>query len=117
MRDQKQIIEIIRSMKRYRRVIVWGMLGKAGLNLSTGRLDVIYNWMVKNPDSWRVVSYGDEFEILFSKTPFHPNYWRTESDLQDVLETLMSDDSPNCVSKRIDEEELNRIKLTYVTEE
>ena len=67
-------------------------IGAGGLRLTRNQLDVIFEWMVANPDEWRVHTYADEkIVVVFSRSPFHPEEWNNYEDYKRVMRQMFSD--------------------------
>lgn len=67
-------------------------IGEGGLRLTRNQLDVIFEWMVRNTNAWRVHTYADEkIVVVFSHSPFHPEEWDNYEDYKYVMHRMFGD--------------------------
>ena len=67
-------------------------IGAGGLRLTRNQLDVIFEWMVRNTNAWRVHTYADEkIVVLFEHSPFHPELWDNYEDYKHVMRQMFDD--------------------------
>lgn len=67
-------------------------IGAGGLRLTRNQLDVIFEWMVRNTNAWRVHTYPDEkIVVLFEHSPFHPKEWDNYEDYKHVMRQMFGD--------------------------
>lgn len=68
------------------------VLGGGGFRLTRNQLDVIFEWMVANPDEWRVYTYADEkVVVVFARSPFHPEEWDNYEDYKRVMRQMFGE--------------------------
>lgn len=68
------------------------VLGEGGLRLTRNQLDVIFEWMVRNTNEWRVRTYTDEkIIVVFGTSPFHPEEWNNYEDYKHVMRLMFDD--------------------------
>lgn len=88
---KNQIISDLRA-GRMRRQLVGPILGDGGYRLARRELDHIFEWMVANPDEWRVVETPDDrrfvFVVVFGTSPFHPDCWNSLEDYKYVMRQM-----------------------------
>lgn len=88
---KNQIIMDLRS-GRVNRSLTNIILGKGGFNLVRRELDHIFEWMVANPDEWRVaVTSKDELVVVFGTSPFHPENWDDVETYKNVMRQLFGE--------------------------
>lgn len=67
-------------------------IGAGGLRLTRNQLDVIFEWMVRNTNEWRVHTYADEkIVVVFAHSPFHPEEWDDYEDYKHVMRQMFGD--------------------------
>ena len=67
-------------------------IGAGGLRLTRNQLDVIFEWMVRNTNEWRVHTYADEkIVVVFARSPFHPEEWDNYEDYKHVMRQMFGD--------------------------
>lgn len=67
-------------------------IGAGGLRLTRNQLDVIFEWMVRNTNEWRVHTYADEkVVVVFARSPFHPEEWDNYEDYKHVMRQMFGD--------------------------
>ena len=67
-------------------------IGAGGLRLTRNQLDVIFEWMVRNTNEWRVHTYADEkIVVVFAHSPFHPEEWDNYEDYKHVMRQMFGD--------------------------
>lgn len=67
-------------------------IGAGGLRLTRNQLDVIFEWMVRNTNEWRVHTYADEkIVVVFAHSPFHPEEWGNYEDYKHVMRQMFGD--------------------------
>lgn len=66
-------------------------IGEGGLCLTRNQLDVIFEWMVRNTDEWRVSEDGGGTFVIFAHTPFHPEDWDNVEDYKRVMRQMFGD--------------------------
>jgi hypothetical protein len=67
-------------------------IGAGGLRLTRNQLDVIFEWMVRNTNEWRVYTYADKkVVVLFTHSPFHPEEWDNYEDYKHVMRQMFGD--------------------------
>lgn len=67
-------------------------IGAGGLRLTRNQLDVIFEWMVRNTNEWRVHTYADEkIIVVFAHSPFHPEEWDDYEDYKHVMRQMFGD--------------------------
>lgn len=80
---------------RVSRNIILLVLGEGGLRLTRNQLDVIFEWMVRNTNAWRVVATPDNrwfvFVVVFARSPFHPEEWDDYEDYKHVMRQMFDD--------------------------
>jgi hypothetical protein len=68
-------------------------IGVGGLRLTRNQLDVIFEWMVRNTNAWKVHTYADEkIVVVFARSPFHPEEWDNYEDYKHVMRQMFDDD-------------------------
>ena len=89
---KNQIISDLRA-GRISRGLVGLILGDGGYRLTRNQLDVIFEWMVSNPDEWRVVATPDNrgFVVVFGTSPFHPEFWDDIDMYKNVMRQMFGD--------------------------
>lgn len=92
-------------------------LGEDGLRLTRNQLDVIFEWMVVNPDEWRVYTYADEkIVVVFAHSPFHPEEWDNYEDYKRVMRQMFDDyGTKDFLTSRSTVEESDRIRKNLAT--
>lgn len=86
-----KITQDLREGKVSRNLILLA-LGEDGLRLTRNQLDVIFEWMVMNPDEWRVYTYTDKkVVVVFAHSPFHPEEWDNYEDYKHVMRQMFDD--------------------------
>ena len=87
-------------------------LGAGGLRLTRNQLDVIFEWMVVNPDEWRVHTYADEkIVVVFAHSPFHPEEWDNYEDYKRVMRQMFEEyGTEDFLTSRTTVEESDRIR-------
>lgn len=91
-------------------------IGAGGLRLTRSQLDVIFEWMVRNTNAWRVVATPDEkIVVMFAHSPFHPEEWDNYEDYKHVMR-LMFDDygTEDFLTSRTTMEESDRIFRDFI---
>ena len=67
-------------------------IGAGGLRLTRNQLDVIFEWMVRNTNEWRVHTYADEkIVVVFAHSPFHPEEWDNYEDYKHVMHQMFGE--------------------------
>lgn len=67
-------------------------IGAGGLRLTRNQLDVIFEWMVRNTNEWRVHTYADEkIVVVFAHSPFAPEEWDNYEDYKHVMLQMFGD--------------------------
>lgn len=67
-------------------------IGAGGLRLTRNQLDVIFEWMVRNTNEWRVHTYADEkIVVVFAHSPFHPEEWDDYEDYKHVMRQMFGE--------------------------
>lgn len=67
-------------------------IGAGGLRLTRNQLDVIFEWMVRNTNEWRVHTYADKkIVVVFVHSPFHPEEWDNYEDYKHVMRQMFGD--------------------------
>ena len=67
-------------------------IGAGGLRLTRNQLDVIFEWMVRNTNAWRVYTYTDKkVVVLFTHSPFQPEEWDNYEDYKHVMRQMFGD--------------------------
>lgn len=86
-------------------------IGKGGLRLTRNQLDVIFEWMVQNTNSWRVHTYADEKTVvMFSRAPFHPEEWEDYEGYKRVMRLMLGEfGTKDFLTSRTTVEESDRI--------
>ena len=88
---KNQIISDLRA-GRISRHLIKVVLGEGGLRLVRRELDHIFEWMVANPDEWRVtVTSKDELVVVFHTSPFHPAYWQEVDMYKNVMRQMFGE--------------------------
>lgn len=68
------------------------VLGEDGLRLTRNQLDVIFEWMVRNTNAWRVHTYADEkIVVVFAHSPFHPEEWDDYEDYKHMMRQMFGE--------------------------
>lgn len=68
------------------------VLGEGGLRLTRNQLDVIFEWMARNTNEWRVHTYADEkIVVVFAHSPFHPEEWGNYEDYKYVMRQMFGE--------------------------
>lgn len=68
------------------------ILGPGGFRLEHRELDHIFEWMVANPDEWRVVvTSKDEMVVVFHTSPFHPENWDDIDTYKNVMRQMFGE--------------------------
>ena len=91
-------------------------IGAGGLRLTRNQLDVIFEWMVRNTNTWTVYTYADEkIVVVFAHSPFHPEEWDDYEDYKRVMH-LMFDDygTEDFLTSRTTMEESDRIFRDFI---
>lgn len=67
-------------------------IGAGGLRLTRNQLDVIFEWMARNTNAWKVHTYADEkIVVVFAHSPFHPEEWDNYEDYKHVMRQMFDD--------------------------
>lgn len=67
-------------------------IGAGGLRLTRNQLDVIFEWMVQNTNTWRVHTYADEkIVVVFRESPFRAECWNNLEDYKHVMRQMFGD--------------------------
>lgn len=93
-KEQSAKNRIIRDLRagRVNRCLVGLILGDGGYRLARRELDHIFEWMVANPDEWRVaVTSKDELVVVFCTSPFHPAYWQEVDTYKTVMRQMFGE--------------------------
>ena len=92
-------------------------LGGGGLLLTRNQLDVIFKWMVRNTNAWRVHTYADEkVVVVFAHSPFHPEDWDNYEDYKHVMRQMFGDyGTKDFLTSRSTEGESDRIRKNLAT--
>lgn len=86
-----KITQDLREGKVSRNLILL-VLGEDGLRLTRNQLDVIFEWMVRNTNEWRVQTYADKkIVVVFAHSPFHPEEWDNYEDYKHVMRQMFGD--------------------------
>lgn len=87
-------------------------IGAGGLSLTCNQLDVIFEWMVQNTNSWRVHTYTNEkIVVVFAYSPFHPEEWDNYEDYKHVMRQMFGDfGTKDFFTSRTTMREMSRIK-------
>ena len=93
--EQSVKTQIIRDLRagRINRPLVNLILGEGGFRLVRRELDHIFEWMVVNPDEWRVASTSDDrgLVVVFGTSPFHPAYWQDVDTYKNVMRQMFGE--------------------------
>lgn len=102
---------------RVSRNLILLVLGEGGLRLTRNQLDVIFEWMVANPDEWRVHTYADEkIVVLFEHSPFHLEVWDNYEDYKHVMRQMFDDyGTEDFLTSRTTVGESDRIRKSLAT--
>ena len=74
------------------RSLIFLVLGECGLRLTHNQLDVIFEWMVRNTNAWRVHTYTDgRTVVMFAHSPFHPEEWDDYEDYKHVMRQMFGE--------------------------
>lgn len=94
-------------------------IGAGGLRLARNQLDVIFEWMVRNTNAWKVHTYADEkIVVVFARTPFHPEEWDNYEDYKNVMRQMFDGfGTYDFLTARTTEVEAHRIMKDIATEE
>ena len=94
-------------------------IGAGGLRLTRNQLDVIFEWMVRNTNAWRVHTYADKkIVVVFSHSPFHPEEWDNYEDYKCVIRQMFDGfGTYDFLTARTTEVESYRIMKNIATEE
>lgn len=89
---KNQIISDLRA-GRINRQLVGLILGDGGYRLVRRELDHIFEWMVANPDEWRVTATSDDrrLVVVFCTSPFHPENWDDIDTYKNVMRQMFGD--------------------------
>lgn len=94
-----KITQDLREGKVSRNLILL-VLGEDGLRLTRNQLDVIFEWMVVNPDEWSVRS-DKRFIVVFRESPFRPDCWNSLEDYKYVMRQMFGDSgTPDFLDRR-----------------
>lgn len=113
-----KITQDLREGKVSRNLILL-VLGEGGLRLARNQLDVIFEWMVRNTNAWKVHTYADKrVVVMFARSPFHPEEWDNYEDYKHIMR-LMFDGfgTYDFLTARTTEVESYRIVKDIATEE
>lgn len=67
-------------------------IGAGGLRLTRNQLDVIFEWMVQNTNTWTVHTYADEkIVVVFRESPFRSDCWSSLEDYKHVMRLMFGD--------------------------
>lgn len=67
-------------------------IGAGGLRLTRNQLDVIFEWMVRNTNTWTVHTYADEkIVVVFRESPFRAECWNNLEDYKHVMRLMFGD--------------------------
>ena len=67
-------------------------IGAGGLRLTRNQLDVIFEWMVRNTNTWTVHTYADEkIVVVFGESPFRAECWNNLEDYKHVMRLMFGD--------------------------
>lgn len=88
---RNQIISDLRA-GRVSSQLVGLILGDGGYRLLCRELDHIFEWVVANPDEWRVVvTSKDELVVVFRTSPFHPENWDDVETYKNVMRQMFGE--------------------------
>lgn len=77
---------------RVSRSLILLVLGEGGLRLTRNQLDVIFEWMVRNTNAWKVHTYKDgRVMVVFAHSPFHPEEWDNFEDYNHVMRQMFGE--------------------------
>lgn len=95
------------------------VLGEGGLRLARNQLDVIFEWMVRNTNAWKVHTYADKkVVVVFARSPFHPEEWDDYEDYKHVMRQMFDGfGTYDFLTARTTEVESYRIMKNIATEE
>lgn len=86
-----KITQDLREGKVSRKLILL-TIGAGGLRLTRNQLDVIFEWMVRNTNAWRVHTYADEkIVVVFRESPFRPDCWSSLEDYKHVMRQMFGE--------------------------
>lgn len=113
-----KITQDLREGKISRNLILL-VLGEGGLRLTRNQLDVIFEWMVRNTNAWKVHTYADEkIVVVFARSPFHPEEWDNYEDYKSVMRQMFDGfGTYDFLTARTTEVESYRIMKDIATEE
>lgn len=91
-------------------------IGAGGLRLTRNQLDVIFEWMVQNTNSWRVHTYANEKTVVvFAHSPFHPEEWEDYEDYKCIMRQMFGDrGTKDFPTSRTTVEESGRIRRDLI---
>lgn len=91
-KEQGLKAKITRDLRegRVSRNLILLVLGEGGLRLKRNQLDVIFEWMVANPDKWSVGS-DKALIVVFRESPFRPDCWSSLEDYKYVMRQMFGD--------------------------
>lgn len=94
-------------------------IGAGGLRLTRNQLDVIFEWMVRNTNAWKVHTYADKkVVVVFARSPFHPEEWDDYEDYKCVMRQMFDGfGTYDFLTARTTEVESYRIMKDIATEE
>lgn len=87
---KNQVIKDLRAGNLSRNLIKI-ILGDGALRLTRNQLDVIFEWMVRNTDEWRVSEDDGGVFVIFAHTPFHPENWDDIDTYKKVMRQMFGD--------------------------
>lgn len=93
--EQRAKNQIIRDLRagRINPSLVKLILGRGGLRLERRELDHIFEWVVANPDEWRVCVEPDNgrYMVVFGTSPFHPENWDDIDTYKNVMRQMFGE--------------------------
>lgn len=93
-KEQSAKNQIIRDLRagRVNQALINIILGGGGFCLERRELDRIFEWMVRNPDEWRVaVAPKNGLVVVFGTSPFHPAYWQDYETYKTVMRQMFGE--------------------------
>lgn len=119
--EQGMKAKITRDLRegRVSPILILLVLGEGGLRLARNQLDVIFEWMVRNTNAWKVHTYADEkIVVVFARSPFHPEEWDNYEDYKHVMRQMFDGfGTYDFLTARTTEVESYRIMKDIATEE